>query len=753
MVSLPYTIEGFRPLTSAPVVEALPPRGKKPPYLSEAVFLDTETSNNYDEDRHTGCGWIYQWCFNFAGYDCIGRRPDELILDLEDAVMPSVKRCPEGTKCLVFVHNLSYDIQYLKDFLIEQYEDFQILATSPHKFITFSAGPFEFRCSYKLSNRSLSKWGSDLGIEHQKKKGLVDYAALHYQDSELTYDDWLYMLYDVWSLRDCVKKQMHIYGDVLSTCPLTSTGYIRRDARNRYKENLQENRPEFLASKPTVRVYKALNGAMAGGIAHGNRLFEDVLVETDEIWYKRPDAYERDEPIDGIDHVDYRSHYPSQEAGSDEVYGFPKDKFCLRWEYIPGVTKEVLTFDTIDRWSVENCVLLEIVLHDAELKPGVSLPYLQTYKLFEGRCSDFAHTIEDNGRLLKMKGSARIYVTEWDLKWIRKQYDFSYMIKTVWTSPRGAIPKYLRDTIDENFLKKTVLKDKVKHLEDIGADEWEVINAKIDLMKSKNGLNGIYGMTATDPVRPEITMDEYGEWTVPIKDDDMIKEKLDEYYKNYNSFMVYAYGVYTTALARNELMEAVEAIGYKYFLYCDTDSIFFLRNDKVKARFEAINRWRNIRAEKIGAYVIKPDGQKVYYDVLEVEKEHITSFKYIHAKAYAYITDGGTEKEKLHCTIAGVSEYSPDYVPADKHKGLPQQGMSRVDELGCIENLKHGTEFHFTGGTRCIYIEGRPRLENINGHMTMCSSAAIIKDVTKTLSGPIAKNEVWVSWEVFEEFE
>lgn len=770
MIALPYKIEGFEPMDTPPLVSVLPKRGKseKPPYLEEAIFLDTETSNNYNEETGEGIGWIYQWAFHFAGKDCIGRCPDELLDELERAVKPSIDAAEGDAKCIVFVHNLSYDIQYLKDWLIARYPDFKILAVARHKFITFSCGPFEFRCTYKLSNRSLAKWGADLGIKHKKKSGLIDYHKRRYQDSELTYEDWLYMLYDIWALRDCVHKQLAIYGDDVSTVPLTSTAYIRRDARKNFRKDLKTNRPFFVRSRMTKEVYKALNGAMAGGITHGNRLFEDVTVECDEVYYKRPDALPRDEEILGIDHYDYRSEYPSEEAASDEIMGFPQSAFVPYYIY-RGPENEQKDWIMLDGLSVHNCCLIELIVWDLEILPGISLPVASYSKFFEGRLpAGLGHCILDNGRILSMHGTeeqgARIFLTEWDLKWLRKQYRFEWTLKTVWIAPRGPIPKYLRDTIDENFLQKTVLKDRVKHLEDVEADEWEIINAKIDLMKKKNGLNGIYGMTATDPVRPEIELLPDGEWNVPIKDDEMIEKQLADYYRSYNNFMIYAFGVYTTALARNELLEAAEAIGWKYVLYVDTDSLFVLKNEWTAAKIEELNHWRNVRAEKIGAYVVKENGEKVYYDVLEKEKEHITSFRYIHAKAYAYITDGGTKKEKLHCTIAGISEYSPDYVPKKKIREIKkgdrtytiwtrQKGISRVQELGSIDELHHNKKFKATGGTRCVYIEGAPRTEMVEGHEVKCSAAAIILEVEKTLSGPIAKDEIWTQWSIFEEFK
>lgn len=768
MIDLPFNIDGFRPIEAAPVVDALPRRGNKPAYLQEAVYLDTETSKIIHADG-TADGWVYQWAFRFAGHDCIGRYPSELIEDLDAAVRPSVERAGEGAKCIIYIHNASYDLTYLMDWLFDKYGDvpgtWSMLAVGVHKLITFSIGPFEFRCSWKLANRSLHKWGKDLGIKRAKKKGLIDYDVIRYQDSELTFEDWLYMLYDVWALEECVKKQMSIYGDDLAHVPLTSTGYVRRDARRHYRENINQNRREFLRCKMDVDVYQALKRAGQGGICHGNRFFEDFRVDCDRI-YKGP---ARSEKIKGIAHTDYKSHYPSQMRASDPMYGYPIDKFAhyYKWE----VGKPAFTWHMLDQLTRKNCILVNIFLRNVTIKDGITLPYLMRYKCKEGAQWDYGQAffdddghmhpgdeIIDNGRILKFTGGTLLSCTEWDLKWIRKQYDIDeYQIVDVWISRRGACPAFLQETVDEYFILKTTLKQHLKQLRDSGAPEWQIIDAAIDLMKSKNGLNGIFGMCYTDPVRPEITLDpKTGEWHTPRITEDLIMDqlygKLDPdtgerkggYYQNFNNFMTYAIGVYVTALARNELMEAVEAIGYKYILYVDTDSIFFIKTDKSFERLAKINAWRRTRAESIGAFAVLPNGEKEYYDVLELEDEDITSFKFLHAKAYSYITNGGTEKEKLHAVIAGVTEFSPDYDPQE-HKGI-----TRVEELGSIDNLKHGKKFKACGGTTCTYVHNAPQIKEINGHVLQIASAAIIQNVTKELSGPIAKDEVWWTWDQME---
>ena len=42
----------------------LPGTKKRCPILAEAVYLDTETSHNYNPDTGEGHTWIYQWLCN-----------------------------------------------------------------------------------------------------------------------------------------------------------------------------------------------------------------------------------------------------------------------------------------------------------------------------------------------------------------------------------------------------------------------------------------------------------------------------------------------------------------------------------------------------------------------------------------------------------------------------------------------------------------------------------------------------------------
>ena len=696
--------------TPLPAVGAYPPRSEyRPAILKEAIYLDTETSHIEDKQ-----GWIYQWAFDFCGCIAYGRKPSELMAWLR--LFEENYHLREDLKMVIFVHNLSYDIQYLKSWILEIWPDMRILCTSPHKFITFEAGPFIFRCTYRLSGRSLAKWGSDLGVKNTKKSGMIDYDVIRYQDTPLVRRDWIYQIYDIKALRDCVAYQNELECDTIMSMPLTATAYVRRDGRRIFKRD-QNNRKLFLAAAMDVTLYKALHLAYAGGLTHGNRFLADIRID------KR-----------GA-HGDFMSHYPTQQrvAIGDEGRGYPAGKFALLYQ--TRGERSDLTLSQLAEWGKERCLLIQIKITDIEIKKGITLPYAQSYKFWQGRLSDYGRSIDDNGRVLKALGSTIVTLTELDLKHIMRQYRFDYQILRVWSAPRGPLPAWLCKLVDKYFFAKTDLKYQIKL-----AKEEDNLPLVEDLQRqynqSKSRLNGIYGMTATNPVRQEIVMDELGEWSVEVLTDAKIAEKLAEFYESKNSIMTYAFGVYCTALARDELMTVVsEVIGYPAFWYADTDSAFFEYSEEIMRRIDKFNKERQEHAKKAGAYIIH-NKKRIYYDRFDIEEDNISCFKFLHAKAYAFIHEG-----KLHCTIAGVT--------AKGKKG--KKTITREQELGGIDELKEDKVFTACGGTRCVYTEAVPHVEDINGHATEIAGAAIILPTEKTMHGLISKDEGYIDWEALED--
>lgn len=659
---------------------------KKNKFLSivnEVVCLDTETAWNHDIENPIA--WVYQWSFSFQKQLVYGRNPYQLMQALE--TLKEKLELSEERKLKIFIHNSAYDIQYIKNFLIQYFgENVKILAIQPHKFISFEIDSFIFLCSYILTNKSLAKLSKDLKVKHKKLSGLIDYDIIRNQQDKLFKNDWKYLFYDVVTLHECIEKLMILENDNIATIPLTSTGYVRRDCRKKAKENKKHHK-FFKNTALNEETYIACKQAFSGGLTHGNRFYSGVTVHGN------------------IKHYDFVSHYPTQQRCKK----FPMSKFNLLGEN--------LYFSEIKPYLKDNILLLKIVFENIELKDKkITLPYLQESKV--NICKSFgSKIIADNGRVLKMTGITEIWLSDLDLEIILSQYKFTgYLITKCYIATADYLPKWFTEIIDKYFKEKSDFKYLEKNCEDLE----KKADYSLSLMKSKNRLNGIYGMSATDIVRDFIIMDlESGLWSK--KRPENISETLEKYYDSRNNFLPFQWGYMTTSYARSELVHVIrDIIGYENFLYCDTDSCFYVddENNTIEKKIEELNKkWLKENEEK-GFYIIS-NNKKVNYHQFDNENEKIISFRFLHSKCYAYEFINKKGEKELKCVIAGVV--------AKKGK------VTREKELGSIDNLKSGKQFIKCGGTRAIYTESE--IFEYNGNI--CSSACIIVPDTKTLSNDI----------------
>ena len=693
----------YRPRQEFKVVEkTVYRRGRKVKngFLSRWLSLDTETAWNHDDENPAA--WIYQWAFKFGEDIVTGRRPSEFCEVLK--ALAEHYELSKSKKLVIFCHNLSYDIQYLKDFLRLYFGKCKILAVKPHKFITFECGPFLFKCTYKLSNKSLSTWANDLGTAHQKlKEEKSYYDEIHYQDEVLTNENWIYQILDVVVLDECVEKQMEAYGDTLVTIPLTSTGYVRRQARKNYKQD-RKNRKKFLATALDEITYSICREEFAGGLTHGNRFVAGRTCRPKKGWFIR--------------HRDFRSHYPTQQR----TRKFPVGKFNLY--------KENASIEDVRELMREYCLLMKVTFKDVEVHEGVILPIISVSKALRGKLTKL-DIIDDNGRILKCDGIFSLCLTELDLHWILKQYEVKggYNIDCIYTAKKGYMPPWMIRTVDEFFLGKTKWKDLHKKAKEAKEPLEKIVYLALELMKAKNGLNGIYGMTATDIVREIFEMDERGEWTHEKPE---ISKALSDYYQSENSFNRYQWGAFCTSWARFELLEYADLITKAggTVLYVDTDSIFYVSNNDIENAIERENERRREHAEAIGAFV-EYEGKRITYDSFDDEKEDITAFRFLHAKCYAYVCEG-----ELKCVIAGVPEYEDATLQ-----------FSREMELGSIDNLEVGQKFVRCGGTKSAYDERGVTHAEINGHMTEFASSCIITPSHKELRDELTQYDYFYEWE------
>lgn len=648
--------------------------------LPVPMFLDTETSNNHNKDFPRA--WIYQWCVDYDGIAIAGRKPREFI-DLLKIFKARYNLC-DTRQLVIYVHNLSYDITYLQDYL-QEFGECKILALKPHKYLTFEVDGFMFKCSYLLSNRSLSAWCDFMQTDIHKVDGGIDYQAIRYQDTELTYNDWFYMVNDVYALKECYIKMNTMHDDDIASVPLTNTGYVRRDARKEFRKD-NKNRKQFMQSRLSPELFLLFRSEFGGGLTHGNRFLVNKIVRGK------------------IEHYDFKSHYPSQQQMS---YA-PATQFE---HYFDSEQHENnLSLSELGKLCREYCCLIEITFENLYIKDGITLPCISEHKCFEGRRSEIQFYVDkdfklrgsDNGRVMYMRGYTTLVLTELDIKWVMKQYTFDgYRVENLYTAERGYFPEYMRNVISEYFNIK-------ENAEGIQRD------------KAKNNLNSVYGMSATNPIRADVSYNfDTQEWKESL---DMslenIESKLDKFYKSRNSFMAYQLGCYTTSHARDKLLTMVEKVGYENFIYGDTDSLFFIGTKENLQAIAEYNRKAVDYCKSHELYTTNRKGGISYYGTFEDEKDNIKEFKFLHAKCYAFVDI----EDKLHVTIAGISK-----------KG--RNGNTIENELGSLLALDDSMTFYDCGGTTSEYIyRDKPALEVIDGHLTEHASGCIIWNCEKHLS-------------------
>lgn len=687
-------------------------------YSMDFVSLDTETSHNHNEDNPIG--WIYQWAFKFQKQIIYGRTPTDLCKNL--VMLSKYLNLCDNKRLLVYVHNLPYDFSYLIQFFSEHFgEPKKILAYATHKVFMISyPNGLEFRCSYKLSNKSLDKWSKDLNTRHRKLIETIDYNKINTQSSPLFSKEWKYQFYDIIVLDECIKEQLKQYNDNTATIPYTSTGYIRREIKRSFKKDYSNNRKFFQKLKLKSRTYKAYRMQFSGGITHGDRAFAQKTI----VCYQSKAELKRLKKIYGlaediiyikgkIKHFDFVSHYPSQQrtklfpCGLTQLYAkdYPIEELkTLRQEY---------------------GLLLRVTLYNYELADkSYPIPYIQ-YSHAVNFFYPESHYIVDNGRVLANSGYTTLYLLYEELKLIVEQYEIEEInIDEVYTTPLAPLPEYLTKVIDKAFKGKSDFKIKEQEAEKQGLDERTIFDIHTDLMKSKNLLNGIYGCTATDIVRVQYNITN-NKWThIKPQSDIEINEILQKYYNSKTSCLAYEWGAYTTTYARLQIMELVDLI-YTYYnnqslvgslIYADTDSTFFIDdiNDSIE---KAINDYNNNEHEKnmeMGAYIINTKGDIIEYNQFDNEKEVIESFRFLHAKCYVY-KERFKKMNKMKCTIAGVS-------------GLNSE---KAKELQHINNLKEGFKFIKCGGKKAKYIK-TDSIYHENG--IEYADACIITPTEKTLS-------------------
>lgn len=543
-----------------------PKTRRKFEYKSALCAFDIETSNLPGSEQNA----MYIWQFHIEGIGTIiGRTWNDFLRFLD---LLSRTRNNADERFLVYVHNLSYEFQYLRGIYHFRAED--VFAIQPRKILrALMYDCFEFRCSYLQCNMSLENFTKSMGVEHEKISGF-DYDKVRYFDTPLSDFEIAYCVHDVEGLVEAMRARIESAGDTFYTVPLTSTGYCRRDTKKIFRDI-----PRWYVKNqfPGWEVYTYLRRAFRGGNTHASRFYANVTLHNVESW-------------------DRSSSYPDVLVN----HKYPVTEF---YELKDATYKDVCNYIDVR----ERAVLIELAFYNLRLKDPhkCGCPYLPIAK-----CDCSRDRLNDNGRLLRASW-ARTVITDVDLRIIRDQYVWDDVdVFRMYHARYGYLPRSFRDLIKEYFHRKTALKG--------------VEGREFEYRHSKELINALYGMCAQDPGKPLIL----------FQDDDFTEdtsksgpELLAAFYQR--AVLPYQWGVWCPAWARYELQQMIDCCG-RAFVYTDTDSVKVISGH---ADFTAYNEKCRSASSRSGAYADDPKGIRHFMGVAEYEGTY-QEFKTLGAKKY-----------------------------------------------------------------------------------------------------------------------
>ena len=503
-------------------------------------------------------------------------------------------------KKIIYVHNLSFEFQFISSVLNIK----EVLSRKSRKVMSARLLDYniEFRCTYYLSNVKLEKLSDIYGLSVKKKSGDLNYDLIRTPATKLTDKELGYCEYDCLVTYEYVKFEMDHYG-AINKIPLTSTGKVRRELQKLVMKDPYYRRVVHDCINTRPSVYNMLIEAFAGGYTHANFIYSDEVLKN-------------------VDSYDETSAYP---------YVLVSHKFPMS-EFKKCEIKKAE--DMLNSFAY----LVRVKFHNIKCK------YYNNF-ISASKCLDCAGARIDNGRIIRAK-EVYITLTDVDFRFILDTYEVgSYEI----VDSYYALYKYLPVKFIDFVLDKYVNKTKFKNVE----------GKELEYALEKAKFNSIYGMTVTNMIRDDVNFKSGKGWSEsPLSDTAIFDKLMDEKKK---SFLSFAWGVWVTAYARDNLLRRVIALD-QYTAYCDTDSVKLVEgynkaifedyNKSVLEKIKKASRDLGIPLEKYSPKDYK--GKEHLLGIFEFEtinnREH-TYDKFITqgAKKYCIERDG-----QIEITVSGV---------------------------------------------------------------------------------------------------
>ena len=642
-------------------------------YNSTLYGFDIETTTTAD-----GVTTHYLSNFQSVDFDMRNENRDDIIQSISDPVFCRsssdvdnyLYRLNENSKdndehTIIFIHNLSYEFDYLIKnitFVREHYNKDNTLFLKSRIPVIMRLDFLEFRCSYKLLNKSLAKLGENLGFP----KLDIDYKKQYFEFSQLPQIEYEYNKRDVQLMLLAVLKECNNwkYIEDVGDIPITSTGLTRKnniDINTKKDRNIWAGMCAYQQDF-SVEHIQFLESVYSGGYTHANAFYTGI-------------------PLHNVCSIDIVSSYPHSILHRNYPRYFKEYKgkhkinflkFCI--SYNQGTYKDVINnYFTPFQKSFICSIKLKNVKAKILKNNNLILP------ISYSKCVDIIGCKLDNGRVFKAR-ELTINCNEVDYFIYEQFYNFELVdcFQLYYTNYHRELPKYVTNSVRTYLHEKSTLKRVVKTVEDkepitkdlfyndkingyIFADEQidsilqldsktqeQVIND--NYRASKNKLNAQYGINVQKLLTPLIWYN--------LETDECVTEPAEEITTKrlYRDFTV---GLYVTAYSRLTLfMFALYLIDNTdtSLIYSDTDS-WKCWND-----LEGVKKAVTDYNTMIESIVINSNDYNIGYFDYESEYNYFCTLgckKYIVA-----------DNQEVYATIAGLNKQKTTQALTDLYKAF-----------------------------------------------------------------------------------
>ena len=617
------------------------------PVSNAIIAFDTETSKEKINPIINGkyvpvpnyvVAWTIAIRVHHRNFCCLfGNKPSEFV-----ECVNNLRKHLKG-EILMFAHNLGYDYQFLKSFMINAWNvpTFALYTKSHNPINIKFDNAITIRDSLILCQRKLEKWCKDLGTEHGKAVGKWDYDKIRTQHEVYNDDELQYIEYDVVGMVEALDRTVELWecGNIAGL-PLTATGKIRKELYSFASKKVKYVKADFNKMTQSYELYTRLEHIYHGGYTHANRHILGEEIDGDIVAY------------------DFASSYPYCMISCE----FPIGGFRYQKQRLPDGTP----VEDVIKYCKENHVtaLAKTLFENINLKDdNLPMPYLQYSK-----CEIGGHCTIDNGRIVDCE-RLLIDTTDISLSIIDELYDwddgvcFDIMIAKI-----GYLPNWFRDFVWSKWENKCNLK---------GKDE---ILYKI----AKSDVNSLYGMCVQKAV-PDDIIEDYSSGTFTVQESLNAESFENMYVKNRKKILPYVWGVYITEYATKSLFELGKLCDL--WLYSDTDSCYGIGWNEVKLNEFNEKRYDSLKRAGYGA--VTCESGEYILGIAEFDGQY-RKFKTMGCKRY--ICEYGKPKEdgpRYKLTVAGV----------------PKQGIKCIEHG--LADFKEGAIFKGTTTGKLSHSYGR----------------------------------------------